>query len=171
MEALAQQLQAHTEQLHGQMQLQQQTINEQKADIAALKINDGTTSAPYSVSAFKPKPPSVFNGSGSVNTFVFQMQESFRMFTTAPEQQVPLAASFVEDMAYVWFQSRAQSCVAEGLPDHGIWPDFERDLTAEFTPVNDSRHARDRLATLHQTDSMPEYITKFSSLAMLIPDL
>ena len=48
------------------------------------------------------------------------------------------------------------------------WPEFQKQITAQFKPVNYEKATRDKLAKLRQTGSVKAYTALFTSIVLEI---
>ncbi len=90
------------------------------------------------------------------------------LHVTDERKQVEFAASLLQGHASLWYQTKAGN--GDTLP-FSTWEEFSTALKKQFTPVNQAKRARDKLADLRQTSSARKYITDFLSLGLEIPDL
>ncbi len=78
---------------------------------------------------------------------------------TNPALPMPL----LQGAALTWFRSLSRLQQAPTT-----WADFVAALEAQFQPINASKLARDRIATLRQITSGRDYIHRFKTLALEI---
>jgi CRISPR/Cas system CSM-associated protein Csm4 (group 5 of RAMP superfamily) len=79
---------------------------------------------------------------------------------------VVYASSFFKGAAQTWWRSLEMNRRA---PDN--WEEFERQLKAQFAPIDELEELRDQLANLKQFRSVVDYNTEFTNLILQITDL
>jgi hypothetical protein len=131
---------------------------------------DGSVSLAPISARIKISPPSIFNGSRSVNVdnWLNEMKQYLLLGGVNDEPtQVLIAGSYLKEVASQWWQGRKQ------LPDPPTnWFSFSAALKERFQPLAASRTARSQLRNLRQSNmSVSEYSSKFSSLVQLISDM
>lgn len=131
---------------------------------------DGSVSLAPISARIKISPPSIFNGSRSVNVdnWLNEMKQYLLLGGVNDEPtQVLIAASYLKEVASQWWQGRKQ------LPNPPTnWFNFSAALKERFQPLAASRTARSQLRNLRQSNmSVSEYSSKFSSLVQLISDM
>jgi hypothetical protein len=82
--------------------------------------------------------------------------------------RIEFTATLLKEHAALWY--RLQCLRHDGHP-YATWDEFRTALKQTFTPVNQEKRARDRLASLRQTTSAQRYIQEFTSLCLEISDL
>ena len=119
----------------------------------------------------KPAKPVTFSGKTgtAVDTWIFGIEQYFRLVPASSEQQILLAASYLVDDAATWW--RYVSIENEKTGTTWRWKDFVEGLRKQFRPVAAERIARNRLNTLRQTTSVVNYTNIFRSLIIEIPTM
>src|ERR1700760_4337975 len=81
-----------------------------------------------------------------------------------------LAATYLEGNAATWWRSLVMQ--TDDRTGDGIsWNDFQQGLISMFKPVNAKKIARDKLASLKQTNSVAKYNFDFTQLCLEINDI
>jgi len=123
---------------------------------------------PAGRAALKPSTPQPFSGTGqskdSVSSFVFQLNHYFTLLNVSDdESRIAYAVTLLQGAALTWYRSLSRLQQAPTT-----WADFVAALEAQFQPINASKLARDRIATLRQIASVRDYIHHFKTLALEI---
>lgn len=122
--------------------------------------------------AFKVREPETFNGERNalkVESWINSMDLYFQLIKLAHGQdQLLYALSLLRGDAQLWY-AQMKVYDTDELPQE--WNDLKKLLRKEFIPINAVIQARDKLASLVQTDSVSSYINEFRRLKLQIPDL
>jgi hypothetical protein len=123
--------------LQARLDQQNDTITQQNEQIRAIPQ--------HPVTRVKPDRPSPFTGKRSENleAWVFQMQQFCTLAPVPEDQRVTFAATFFKDQAALWWRAYYQTQDWQGNPP--TWEAFLGALRGQFTPVNTSISAYDRL--------------------------
>ncbi len=117
----------------------------------------------------RPLQPKPFTGDGSQDARVWLATfRNYLLLTHTPEAEaVPLAASYLQAAAEIWWQSLRSSA-----PD--TWSVFEPAFLQHFSPLGGEVEARQALLLFVTKPrgrmSVKEYIHQFTSLQLRIPD-
>jgi hypothetical protein len=148
-----------------------QVIEELRAQIIAIQGQGSTTQATHPPEfKLKPAKPNTFGGKSneSVDTWIFQIEQYFRITESPEDKKIPFAASFLTDHAATWWRHQYRNLGYHG--DYG-WPEFIRGLRDQFCPVDAEQQARNALYTLKQTTSVAKYIHEFQNIILDIPGM
>src|SRR5690606_8794196 len=74
--------------------------------------------------------------------------------------------TFFRENASLWWRN-----LGTEITDKITWDEFEKQVIAQFSPINAVSNARDKLAALEQTTSVHKYIADFNSLTLQIPNM
>jgi hypothetical protein len=114
-----------------------------------------------------PKPEYYTGTKGDVTRWLFQVEQYLDLSGVQDDEQRVLHATlFLRGPALDWWRY----CETSGRHIR-IWAEFCRELTAQFQPINSVKRARDQLAALKQIGSVQDYIARFRSITLKIPDL
>ena len=125
----------------------------------------------------KTKEPEVFHGKQGEDVIAWSLGMDDYMATAAsqhPEaEKLAYAAGALRGNARIWWHSQ-KTAASKGeltttLPT--TWPQLRTALIKQHQPINDSRLARDKLASLRQTGSVQTLVFLFRSLILRISDL
>jgi len=146
---------------------QNQTIAQQNAQIVAIP----RPPAAPPVQRIKPDRPPPFTGrrSESLEAWIFQMQQFCELAPVPQADRINFAATFFKDQAALWWRSYYQTQNWLGAPP--TWEAFLVTLRQQFTPVNTSISAYDRLQRLSQKASVNAYNHEFRALMLELPDM
>ena len=120
----------------------------------------------------KPSKPDTFSSgkeSGSAAAWLFSQRLYFEATNTADEYKVPFAVTFLRGSAALWWQAHLRQCVNGIVARLATWDSAE--FLTQFAPINSVKVARDAIRSLIQTRSVQEYIDKFQTLVLQIPDM
>src|SRR4051812_9783675 len=119
----------------------------------------------------KPAKPSTFSRKTgeSIDTWIFTIEQYFRLVSTPAETQTLLAASYLVDNAATWW--RYVSIENERLRITWTWKEFTEGLRTQFRPIAAEKVARNRLNNLRQTASVTNYTNIFRNLIIEIPTM
>lgn len=159
-------LQAEMLALQGRVQQQQDLIDQQRDQIAAIP-------APVVAPAprIKPDRPPPFSGkkSESLEAWIFQMQQYCHLAPVPEADRINFAATFFKDQAALWWRSYYLAVDwAAAAPN---WDGFLTALRQQFVPVNTSISAYDRLQRLSQKASVNAYNHEFRGIMLDLPDM
>ena len=97
------------------------------------------------------------------------MQQFCDLAPVPPADRITFAATFFKDQAALWWRAYYQTQNwATAAP---TWDDFLTTLRRQFTPVNTSLSAYDRLQRLSQKASVNAYNHEFRGLMLELPDM
>ena len=118
----------------------------------------------------KPPQPYNFHGERDINTlehWMFTLGEYFRLVGMVDEEQrIQYTGLLLRGAALAWYRSvRREETVG------ATWDAFMADLRANFCPINATKRARDRLATIRQTGTLQEFVRDFRSVCLEIPGM
>jgi len=112
----------------------------------------------------------------SLDAYLDSLENYFAVASLSGSSQLVIAISYLENTAAIWWKSHIRSTPedAHGSPHPQRirnWAMMKKCLLAEFYPTDVIRAARDRLAKLHQTSSVKDYVDRFRNIELEIPDL
>src|SRR3954470_21695896 len=132
----------------------------------------GPSSGPSGPSTnIRIKQPETYDGrKGSVDLWIFQMQQYLLATGIKNDEQVYLATNLLRGDAATWWRYHFKKITddEDELPN---WKQFERLLSKKFKPVNATKVAHDTLARLRQTSSVKAYNATFTSTILEIPNI
>ena len=184
----------HEQQIAAQLaQFEQQLaqIRNQPPPPVHVQVQSPPSVAAPTSTPLKPVKPSHFDGTSrdyDVDTWLSEMERYFKAAGIAltNERCVAFAASMLRTDASVWWENY-HDVLLVALGDDGVaamddasvaaenrewkWDEFKAAIRAQFQPPNVSQNARDRLAKLHQTKSVLNYIAEFNKLCIRIDDI
>jgi hypothetical protein len=152
--------------IQGQMQQQQNLIDQQRDQIAAIPAVPAAQPP-----RIKPDRPPPFSGkkSESLDAWVFQMQQYCNLAPVPEADRINFAATFFKDQAALWWRSYYLSIDwAHAAPN---WDGFLTALRQQFVPVNTTISAYDRLQRLSQKASVNAYNHEFRAVMLDLPDM
>ena len=94
------------------------------------------------------------------------MEAFFEASATPPNKQVAYASMLLAENAMVWWMVIKRD---HQEPTH--WEDFSQQISRQFKIIDEDVKARRTLYKLTQTSSVQNYISEFTRLSFLIPDL
>jgi Ty3 transposon capsid-like protein len=165
MAALAQ-LQQQMRALQDRIDQQTQIIDQQAQQIGAIP------QAPLApATRVKPDRPPPFTGkrSESLEAWIFQMQQFCTLAPVPEHDRVTFAATFFKDQAALWWRSYYQTQDWQINPPN--WGTFLVAMRGQFTPVNTSLSAYDRLQRLSQKASVNSYNHQFREIMLELPEM
>lgn len=129
-------------------------------------------SAPRSGPKVHIQPPTKFDGAaqaGAVDAWLLELATHFAYYGMATDvERITFAAAHLApgSAPQGWWHSL-------GANKPTSWHDFERQLRAEFQPVQAADAARVRLDSLHQgrSQATTDYVAEFRRLMILVPDM
>jgi hypothetical protein len=144
---------------------QNHTIANQTAQIGALPHN------PPAAPRIKPDRPPPFTGrkNESLEAWIFQMQQFCELAPVPNADRINFAATFLKDQAVLWWRAYYQT--QDWLHAPPNWNAFLTTLRQQFTPVNTSISAYDRLQRLSQKASVNAYNHEFRAIMLELPDM
>ena len=156
-------------QLQQDMAAMQNTINQQNRLIQNLQAPQPGPAVP--AVRVKPERPPAFTGkrSESLEAWIFQMQQYCALAQVPGADQVAMAATFFKEQAALWWRSYYQTQDWAAAPPN--WNAFLVALRTQFTPVNTSISAYDRLQRLSQKASVNAYNHQFREIMLELPDM
>ena len=159
-------LQALVQQLQGQLQNQNDLLQQHHGQILALPA--AHVQAPPRI---KPDRPPPFSGrkTESLEAWIFQMQQFCTLAPVPEADRITFAATFFKDQAALWWRSYHQSLDWQNHPPN--WGDFLLALRQQFVPVNTSISAYDHLQRLSQKASVNSYNHEFRAIMLELPDM
>jgi hypothetical protein len=157
-----QNLQSQLQQQANQLQQQSNQLQQQQSTVTQTTVRNNIV---------KPSKPKPFTGKRTecIETWIFQVEQYLRISPIEETQRIPFAASFFEDKAAIWWRSVYQDLSKNNT--NWSWNDFVTHLRQQFRPVNANKIARDRLATLQQTNSVQAYTHLFRTTILEITDI
>ena len=116
----------------------------------------------------KPLKPNTYNGetcdAQTIDTWLARMTTYLRLTHTAEEDEVDIASSYFEDIAYTWYANHHASFTTFDL--------FKSSLQNHFVPQNHKETAYRQYKTFSQgTLSVLDYSIRFKALAVQAGDL
>jgi Ty3 transposon capsid-like protein/Zinc knuckle len=169
------------DQLHQQLQAFQDIINRQNATITQqndtiAQQNQQIVAIPQAPAAnpaarVNPERPPPFTGkrSESLEAWIFQMQQFCVLAPVPLADRITFAATFFKDQAALWWRAYYQTQDWQAAAP--TWDVFLVALRQQFTPVNTSISAYDRLQRLSQKTSVNAYNHEFRGLMLELPDM
>jgi Retrotransposon gag protein len=122
-----------------------------------------------SVKASKPKTYDGLRGADP-EVWLFQFNQYANINQLDENDRPKLAATYLEGNAATWWRNLAMH--SHDRTGDGIsWIDFQQGLISMFKPVNAKKIARDKLASLRQTNSVAKYNFDFTQLCLEINDI
>jgi hypothetical protein len=190
-EQLQQQLASVQQQQQQQQQQFQTTMNQAAAEIQQLRTlvqaAQASSSSSSSPSALPPSnqgaatqiridmkamQPSSFLGNANTDPeqWLLEMERYFDISGWGEDhpRRVPLASTYLKDIASRWFTSASKS---EELGPHPSWSTFKERLTARFRPFAASRLARAALRNLRHRHKVAGYTQEFQKQMQVIDDM
>jgi hypothetical protein len=153
-------------------QLEQELLNTrtelQRRTTGALPPAEPVNLIPRS---FKIPTPDCFHGKKGEDCdgFVHQLEEHFSLAgVTNDIQRIRLAALCLRGAARTWYTS---TNITWEDGEIMTWERFKEELHAHFSPLNQSKLARDKLHSLVQDSSVADYTHQFRILAVKVTDL
>jgi hypothetical protein len=122
----------------------------------------------------EPRHPELFSGDAkdaeAAETWLFAMQEYLDLMGCGSDlRRILTAGSYLTGSAAAWYRAARTSA---GDDAWATWDAFKLDLFANFRPVDAVATARNKLAALVQGQgSVRDYVAKFRSLCLRIPDV
>ena len=118
----------------------------------------------------KAPQPYNFHGERDINTlehWMFTVGEYFSLVGIVDEdQRIQYTGMLLRGAALAWYRSvRRENTVG------ATWAAFMASLRANFCPINATKRARDRLATMRQTGTLQEFVREFRSVCLEIPGM
>lgn len=103
---------------------------------------------------------------GAVESWIRTMERYLELSTLEEHEWVPFAIMKLRDEAEEWWEQRSfhGSAVTE-------WADFRKHIIVEFRPLNATQQARGKLAVLHQTGTVTDYVAQFRGVRIQIPSM
>ena len=117
----------------------------------------------------KPTKPDNFTPgrNADVKLWLFQLEQYLRFTNLPRERYVEYAAALFRGSAISWWRTQLHG--NQSLPAN--WEEFKDTMQRTFSPINHVKLARDRLSKLRQTYSVQDYVWRFQSLCLEIPDI
>ena len=131
----------------------------------SLAANIASVAAP--ITHVKPPKPSTFNGTTSVQLWLFELQTYFRVTGIEGNARTAFALTLLKGNALQWAHSTARY----NDPNAVAWEFFAGDLLHRYNPVKDSIQARNALARIKQTGSLDAYVTAMQGIFQYTPDM
>ena len=123
---------------------------------------------------FKPRAPSTFSGSPTedVNAWLFRVKQYCKLLAVPETNYALFASTYLEGNAIAWWRAHVEDAEANLVTAITTWDEFQTALSRQFTIVNASDAARDRLLILRQTSSVEEYVREFrNTIVHIVPKL
>jgi hypothetical protein len=157
-----------TDQLLVMIQTLQDQLNQAQAGPAPPPAQNPT---PPQAPRIKPDRPSPFSGkkSESLEAWIFQMQQYCDLAPVPNDERIRFAATFLKDQAALWWRSYYQTINWQTAAPN--WDRFVTALRQQFTPVNTTLSAYDRLQRLSQKTSVNTYNHDFRTIMLELPDM
>lgn len=113
--------------------------------------------------------PDTYHGDrspGAIESWIRTMERYLQLTSLDDHEWVPFAVMKLRDEAEEWWQQRSYrgSAISE-------WHDFRKEIITEFRPLNATQQARDKLAVLHQTGTVIDYVAQFRGVRIQIPTM
>jgi hypothetical protein len=134
---------------------------------AAQPANPNANAMPR---GYRPEGPPRYHGKQGedVEAWLFQLEESNRLFPIVDEQQrIRYVALSLRDTAAKWYSAMQMA----DPPQIGNWVDFVFKLRTQFVHMDQKWVARNAMHSIKQLTSVREYSVKFRNLQILIPDM
>lgn len=151
------------------LRTQNDTIDQQRQQIMAIPV--APVAPPAQPPRIKPDRPSPFSGkkSESLEAWIFQMQQFCELVPVPEADRIRFAATFFKDQAALWWRSYHHSIDWQHAAPN--WEGFLTVLRQQFTPVNTSISAYDRLQRLSQKTSVNVYNHEFRAIMLELPGM
>jgi hypothetical protein len=94
------------------------------------------------------------------------LEAFFEASATPPNKQVAYASMLLAENALVWWMA-----IKRDHQEPNNWEDFSQQISRQFRIIDEDVKARRTLYKLTQTSSVQNYISEFTRLSFLIPDL
>jgi len=105
-------------------------------------------------------------GKQSVEDWLFTMKAYFAAQNIEKQLRIPYAFMLLEGNARIWWKSQVKNGT-----ESKTWKNFQKDISQQFSRIDESRKARDRLRKLSQKTSVQQYIAEFNALVYEINDI
>nr|CAN72338.1 hypothetical protein VITISV_038599 [Vitis vinifera] len=120
-----------------------------------------------------PKPHG-FSGkrdAKELDNFLWHMERYFEAITLTDEAtKLRTATLYLTDTATLWWRQRFAD-MEKGICTIETWEDFKREIKRQFYPEDVAYLARKNMRRLKHTSSIRDYVKKFSSLMLEIPNM
>jgi hypothetical protein len=176
------------QQMHQFMQAQQRTIEQQAADIQALRIasqsspgtHAGVGSGSGLVREVRPPQPSTFDGvkfstdnKSNAYHWLAEMQQYLLVANVSDDRSVVVASAYLKGMAlHMW---QAEQAKPDDDPTKVVchtFHQFREWFLSHFQPIAASKTARHELRQIRQGKrSVAAYCQEFLRIVQLIPDM
>ena len=164
----------HTTPLQNQVRDLENTNQQLRTLVNQLQVGQNigqqyTNQLRSNVKASKPK---TYNGSRGMDpeVWLFQFNQYGDINQVPSGNRAKLAATYLEGNAATWWRNLVMQ--SDDRTGDGIsWFDFQQGLISMFKPVNAKKIARDKLASLKQTNSVTKYNFDFTQLCLEINDI
>eukprot|EP00877_Chromochloris_zofingiensis_P005546 jgi/Chrzof1/14993/Cz09g23150.t1 len=166
-----------------QAQMQAATANQTATAAAAAAAAAGVANmaAPPGGSAPKPSKPESYHGDNRedkmpVDNWVFQLERYFeacRPPVIADADRIKFAVSLLRGSAVDWWRQYLHN-VVHNPGDTAIidtWATFSTSLVAQFIPVDARLMARNKIASMRQTQSVSQFASAMRRTALRIPGI
>ena len=150
-----------------------QELQATRAELMRRTTTDRTPSGEQGTQiprSFKIPTPECFFGKKDedLDGFLHQLEEHFELAAvTSDTTRIRLAALCLRGAARTWYTSTGVFEPGE----IGTWERFTEEIKAHFSPLNQSKMARDKLHGLVQDGSVSSYTYEFRTLSVKVTDL
>ena len=164
-------LRQQLQQLQDVLANQNNVINQQNATIAQQNQQIGNFPTAPAGPRIKPDRPPPFAGKKTevLEAWIFQMQQFCDLAPVPAADRITFAATFFKEQAALWWRSYHQTQDWQNAAPN--WDAFLAALRLQFTPVNTSISAYDRLRRLVQKVSVTTYNHEFRAIMLELPDM
>ncbi|XP_070014677.1 uncharacterized protein [Nicotiana sylvestris] len=157
------------------------TIDAIKAKIESLEehVNADVTEVASNVvvtreAKIEAPKPSVFKGvcdAQEVENFLWHLENYLRHGKVRDDEaKINIAVLYLSETVMLWWRRKIDD-VDKGLCTISTWDQFKAEFKRHFFPNNVLYEARRKLRELKQTWSMRNYVKKFTTLVLQIPNL
>jgi Retrotransposon gag protein/Zinc knuckle len=143
-----------------------------------LALLEGERQSPSAIPGPAARPPglalpSTFSGDSDEDpaTWTFSFNQYFDLQATDRALRVPIAASQLRGSALLWWRMHHQTAEKGACGLITAWPEFCSAVEQQFSPINPTTTARNRLYSLAQRASVAAYADEFRKLILRVPDL
>jgi hypothetical protein len=164
----------HTTPLQNQVRELEDTNQQLRTLVNQLQVgqNIGQQYSSQLRNSVKASKPKTYNGlrGADPEVWLFQFNQYADINHLGEDDRPKLAATYLEGNAATWWRNlvmQSNDRTGDGIS----WVDFQQGLVSMFKPVNAKKIARDKLASLKQTNSVAKYNFDFTQLCLEINDI
>lgn len=153
-----------------QRQQQSQQYNFTQANIPPQVAIPQPIAHHVGIGNIKVHQPKRYDGSRDIITlgnWIFSVERYLHLTKILDEEKVLYVSTLLDGEALLWFRSHYETLDYSSLS----WVTIKNELKAYFAPPNLNRRLQDAWASLRQTGSVFEYVSKIQALAMQIDNL